>query len=290
MAREAAPTDSPLVTAVSGNPAGPDAPRRHRRWPWIVAGAVLVVLAGAGVLAFGGDRAHEVTMNQAEQRLGEHGGGVAGARPAPGVYRYKGSGTERLSFPPLSQSEGPLIPGTVTLSGANCWVFRLDYSSHHWQTWDYCRHGADTWEAGGQTWQLWSIGPINESNTSTFTCAPGTMSLPATAVPGQVWHGRCTGTNTAVSGTTVSEGPYRFVGLTTLSAGGTSVRTAEFVRNRTDSGAQSGSEHAEVWLDASTGLPVRLRQDITVTTDTPFGRSTYTQSGVLTLTSPKAQA
>ena len=63
------------------------------------------------------------------------------------------------------------------------------------------------------------------------------------------------------------------------------MRAAEFERTRTDTGAQRGTERAEVWLDASTGLPLRLRQDLEVTTDTPFGSSTYTQSGVFTLTS-----
>ena len=111
------------------------------------------------------------------------------------------------------------------------------------------------------------------------------MSLPAAATPGQRWEGRCTGTNTAVKGRTLSQGPYRFVGLTTLSVGGHAVRVAEFLRLRTDTGAQHGTERAEVWLDATTGLPIRLRQDIQITTDTPFGTSTYTQSGFFTLTS-----
>ena len=162
---------------------------------------------------------------------------------------------------------------------------RVDYSSHHWQTWDYCRHGGDTWEAGGRTWQLWAVGPLNITNTSTFHCAPRTMSLPAAALPGQQWWGRCTGTNTAVSGTTVSAGPYRFVRSTTLQIGGRAVRAAEFLRQRTDTGAQHGSERAEVWLAADTGLPLRLQQRVTVTTGTQFGTSTYTQEGVLTLAS-----
>jgi hypothetical protein len=252
---------------------------------------VLVVVAlAAGVLVLTTNRAHEVTMGQAEQNLGQRGQGSAGARPARGVYDYVGSGTEHLTLPPLSQGEGPIIPGTVTLQGTSCWVFRVDYSSHHWQTWDYCRHGGDTWEAGGQTWQLWAIGPLNETNLSTFSCAPRTMSLPAAALPGQAWEGRCTGTNSAVKGRTLSQGPYRFVGLTTLSVGGHPVRVAQFLRLRQDSGAQHGTERAEVWLDAANGLPIRLRQDLRITTDTPFGTSTYTQSGVFTLQSLVAHA
>lgn len=272
-------------TPGSAPPPPPTGTRRRRRWPWILGIVVVLVAAGVVTVVLTTSHAHQVSIAQAEQRLGSGARGVAGLRPAPGVYRYTGSGTERLSLPPLSQSEGPTIPGTVTLQGANCWTFRLDYSSHHWQTWNYCRHGADTWEAGGQTWQLWAIGPLDMTNVSTFVCAAGSMSLPARARPGQVWHSHCTGTNTSVKGTTVTAGPYRFIGLTTVTVGGRPVRAARFLRLRTDSGAQHGTERAEVWLDASSGLPLRLQQDITITTDTPFGSSTYTQNGVLSLAS-----
>jgi hypothetical protein len=253
----------------------------------VLGGLVLVV--GAVVVAFWltSDRAKPVTLRQAEIRLGRSAGtGVPGAgRPAPGVYQYTGSGTETLSAPPLSQPEGPSMPGTVTLQGAGCWVFRIDYSTHHWQTWGYCLHGSDAWEAGGQTWQLWSIGPIQVKNLSSFSCSPRTMALPAAAAPGERWAGRCTGTNTAVKGVTVSDGPYQFVGLVTMSVGGSQVKAAHFLRLRTDSGAQRGRERSDIWLDAGTGLPLRVRQDVKVTTATSFGTSTYTQVGVFTLAS-----
>jgi len=206
-------------------------------------------------------------------------------RPAPGVYAYLGSGTERLSVPPLSQAEGPTIPGTVTLDGARCWVLRFDYSSHHWQTWHYCLHGADLEEAGGQSWQLWPVGPVDVTNLTTFACAPGSMALPARGSPGQTWESRCTGTNTTVSGTTVSTGPYRLVGTSTMTVGGTAVPVVHFHRQRTDTGAQTGTEVADVWVRATDGLPVRLVQHLKVTTATAFGTSTYTQEGELHLES-----
>ena len=261
--------------------------RRHRRrWPWVLGAVVLV--AGAGVLVFvlTANRAKPVSLYQAESRLGNGRLGTPGsARPAPGVYQYTGSGTEQLSLPPLSQAEGPSLPGTVTLQGSNCWLFRIDYSTHHWQTWNYCRHGSDLWEAGGQTWQLWSVGPVNVTNLSSFTCAPGTMALPVDAAPGERWQSRCTGTNTSVSGTTTSAGPYKFIGLDTIRVGRTPVTAAQFLRLRTDSGAQKGTERSEVWFSTSTGLPLRVQQQIKLTTATPFGTSTYTQNGVFTLAS-----
>jgi hypothetical protein len=252
-----------------------------------VAGAVvLAVGVAAAVVLLTSDRAKPVSLLQAEGRLGAGGLGSPGTgRPAPGVYEYTGSGTERLSLPPLSQTEGPTLPGTVTLRGADCWVFRIDYSTHHWQTWDYCLHGTNLWEAGGQTWQLWSIGPVNATNLSSFTCAPGSMALPADATPGELWESSCTGTNTSVKGTTRTAGPYRFIGIDTIQVGRTHVRAARFLRLRTDSGAQNGTERATVWLSASNGLPLRVEQDIRITTSTPFGTSTYTQVGTFTLVS-----
>ena len=96
---------------------------------------------------------------------------------------------------------------------------------------------------------------------------------------------RCTGTNTAVKGAMVSTGPYTFKGLATVSVGGRRIPAAHFLRLRTDSGAQHGTERSDVWFSRSTGLPLRLQQTIQVTSSTPFGTSTYRQVGVLSLVS-----
>ncbi len=258
----------------------------RRRWPWVV--GIVIVLVGVGVAAvwLTASHARQVTLREAEARSGSGGNGAPTAgRPAPGVYSYSSSGTERLSLPPLSQTEGPTMPGTVTLKGPDCWVFRIDYSTHHWQTWHYCQHGADLWEAGGQSWQLWPVGPLDVTNTTSFTCDAGSMALPGQGSASQAWVSRCSGVNTSVKGTTVSAGPYRLIGTTTLSVGGVRVRVAHFRRTRADSGAQVGTERADVWIDPRTGLPVRLEQHLRVTTSTMFGTSTYTQNGVLVLTS-----
>jgi hypothetical protein len=273
-----------------GGSADPSVPaprgRRRGRWPWILAVIVLFAGMGAGVIWLTSSRARPVTLRQAETRLGNRTAGTPGAtRPAPGVYQYTGSGTEKLSLPPLSQTEGPSMPGTVTLRGSNCWVFRIDYSTHHWQTWQYCLHDGDLWEAGGQTWQLWSIGPLNVTNLSTFTCASRSMALPANGSVDERWESSCAGTNSSVKGQTMSTGPYEFMGLVTMSIGGAPVQAAHFLRLRTDSGAQRGTERSEVWFSATTGLLLRLQQDIKVTSPTPFGTSTYTQVGVFALVS-----
>ena len=70
-----------------------------------------------------------------------------------------------------------------------------------------------------------------------------------------------------------------------LVIGGTRVPTVHFHRSRIDTGGQRGTERADVWLDARTGLPLRLDQHLRVVTSTAFGTSTYTQDGTLRLTS-----
>lgn len=83
----------------------------------------------------------------------------------------------------------------------------------------------------------------------------------------------------------MSTGPHQFKGLTTMSVGSTPVQATHFLRLRTDSGAQRGTERSEVWFSTSTGLPLRVQQDIKVTSPTPFGTSTCTQVGVFVLKS-----
>jgi hypothetical protein len=254
-----------------------------------VLGAIVVLVgAGAGVVWLTSSKAIPVTMRQAESRFGQVGADPSNAtRPTPGVYRYTGSGTDSLSLPPMSQAEGPTMPGTVNLRGADCWSFRIDYSTHHWETWDYCLRDGNLWQTGVQLWQLWSIGPIDVTNLTSISCSVGTMAVASEASAGEQWTSHCTGTSSALKGRMASTGPYRFVGDVTMSIGGQRVRAERFLELRTDTGAQRGTERSELWFSASNGLPLRVQQDIKVKTATPFGASTstYTQVGVFTLVS-----
>ncbi len=246
----------------------------------------LVAVAVGGWWWLGRNRAREVTLEEARERLSETtapGRGLEG-RPAPGIYEYRGEGTDRLSIPPLSQSQGPGLPGTVELLDDGCWNFRIDYSTNHWQDWRFCRRDSGLFEEGGHTWQRWMIGPTALTALATFRCEE-TVALPAEREPGQVWRSRCTGTNERTEGEIVSAGPYRFVGDEVIDVGGTKVTAAHFRRSRDDTGAQKGTERGDVWLDAATGLPLRNERRIELKTDTPVGKSTYTEHGHFELVS-----
>lgn len=261
--------------------------------------AVLVV--GLGVAAWfwiQRDTSRPVTLDEARDRRNETNGGLAPdpsgsdepgsdgpVRPAAGVYEYEGTGTESLSLPPLSQSQGPTVPATVEHLGNDCWSIRFDYSNNHWQKWNYCPLGADLVETGGESWQRWMIGATAITNLTTATCDDA-MVLPASRTPGQVWEASCTATNEAVDGEATSAGDYTFVGDEDIEVGGHSVPTAHFVREREMSGAQEGSERSEVWFAVDTGLPIRNERTISVSTDTPVGASTYEEDGSFRLVGP----
>ncbi len=278
------------VTTPAPRPTEPARHRRGRRW-LLAAGAALVAVVAAGLALTLRDNARPVTVDEARERTTSTSPGVdddAAVRPAAGVYRYEGTGTEELSTPPLSQSQGPTMPATVEWLDDGCWSFRIDYSSNHWQSWDYCPEGDVVAETSGSTWQRWMIGATAITNLSTFDCEPGSVVVALDAAPDDEWQGRCTGTNEAISGETVSQGPDRFVGEEVVEVDGVGVRTQHFVSERTMSGAQVGTDRSDVWFQVGTGLPVRNRRSISAATDTPVGSSTYTEVGEFQLAATEA--
>jgi hypothetical protein len=245
----------------------------------------LVLGGGAAYFELGSSRAKPVSLEQAQSRLGQAQPSRTDGRPVPGVYAYRGTGTDHLSTLSLSQTEGPTIPGTVTHEGDSCWTLRLDYSTHHWQTWAYCRHGDGLWQTGGEVWQLWPIGPVNVTNKTSTTCAAGTIAVPAKWTVNETWPSRCTGASSEVKGTMTTVGKVAYLGSAAWTVLGERVPAVHLLVTRTDTGAQTGTERYDMWVRPDTGLPLRLVQDIRVSTNTPIGKSTYTQTGTLSLES-----
>lgn len=259
----------------------PVEPRPHRRrWPFVLGGVVALLVVGVVVLVVvSQDRARPVSVDEARDRLGTAATDEGdGERPAEGVYRYEGTGSESLSVPPLSQDQGPTMPATVEHLDEGCWSFRMDYSTNHWQTWDYCPKADGLHERGGSTWQRWMVGTTALTNLSSFQC-PRSPVLPDQREVGQRWTARCEGTNELVDGTSISAGSYEFVGDETLTVGEERVPVAHFRSERTMSGSQAGTDRADWWFATETGLLVRNRRTIEVRTDTPVGTSTYREEG-----------
>ena len=268
---------------------------RHRRRLWIATGALAVlILGGIFVVVWQGSGADEASTNDAKRRF-EHTSTPARPpssvtlRPAAGVYLYRGTGTEHLSLPPKTQHQGASMPATVTDRSDGCWSFRLDYNTHHWQTWIYCPRNGGLVELGGRTFERWDFVFTKYDSTSKFTCDPPSIAIRAGMRRGDVWRQSCRGTSSGTKGTAVTSGPYTFVGDDVVTIGSTRVPAYHFRQVRTLSGSQTGTQTAELWFARSNGLPLRNQHDVTVKTDTVVGSSTYTEHGSFQLTSLRPQ-
>ncbi len=249
------------------------------RWTLLgVLGVAVVFVLVSAVLAYRG-RAREVSIRQAAGNYHPGASDPRGPHPWPGVYPYTGSGSDQLSLPPLSQAEGPTLPGTVEATSTNCWSFRIDFSTNHWQSWVYCRVPEGLEQTAEQIWQRWMIGPVAVTNLTSMRCNPGAMALPTHPKVGQSWPVRCSGTSTEISGTVVSAGFNRYLGRSVMTVSGHRIGVAHVSEQWTLSGAQVGPQHDDSWFDTTTGLPIENRRTIRVKTATPFGTSTYTETG-----------
>ncbi len=273
-------------------PSGPAPvqPKHRHVARWVVLGIVIVVLAGGSTFAYLWTRsgAHAVSSSEAIERFRHQdpNGSDNVVGPLPGVYAYRGTGIERISVPPKSQSEGPGMPGTVVRRPGGCFDFRLDFSDHHWQSWDYCVHDGALVSPTRAGYYNWDFVAFHVDDTSTFACQPVVTTVPDPIVPGTASKVACTGSNDKLStgpvimrgtSTLVRSGDIR-VGSQTLSA----VLVAEHV---TFSKGQSGSNDTSTWFAVSTGLPLRGTWHTRVSTTSPVGISTLDAHGDFALSS-----
>jgi hypothetical protein len=280
------------VTASTSEPTpgpGEGAPRHHRlRWTLLALVGAAVVAAGVVVLLFvtrEDPDAKDVEEAVDEYRATSASTSISGVvRPAAGVYVAEGSGREELSFPPLDQEDGASIPVTVEHLADGCWRWTVDFNEAHSQSWDYCEDGGRILESGGRTYQRWDLGATTIESIADFTCEPPNLVFDPAAQPGDTWEGGCTGTNSAIEGSTLTAGPTTYVGPDELELGGTPVKVHHYRQDLTISGAQVGTNRVHYWLD-DTGLAVRMEREVAVATDSPVGSITYDEVGEWQLTS-----
>ena len=248
---------------------------------------VAVVAVFASFWLSGGS--HPLAPAVAIERF-RHAGGdrsqTVGSGPAQGIYSYRGSGTEAISVPPKSQTEGPELPGTVLDRPGDCFEFRLDYSDAHWQSWTYCARNGNLVTSSKAGFYRWDFVVFKVEDTSTYTCRPGTWTVPADVVVGTRSSVDCTGSNDHLS-----TGPVHMIGTSTVLATSTldvgAVRMPAVLigENVRFSGGQQGSNRADTWFSVATGLPLRGTWSTVVSTPSPVGVSTLRAHGQFILNS-----
>jgi hypothetical protein len=210
--------------------------------------------------------------------------GVEGV-PAIGVYPATGSGSASISFPPASQSYGSFVPVTVEALGNGCWRTSVDLNAANRQSWDHCLADGSVTELGTIHTTRWDFGAATIENTTTMACEPPLLAVDLSANAGTSWSQYCTGTSTRVAGTTVSEGPYSFVGPETLEVGDQMVPCLHYRQTRTTSGAQDGPTVLDFWFASDNGLMIQMKRNISIDSDSPVGNIEYREQGTWTMTS-----
>jgi hypothetical protein len=205
--------------------------------------------------------------------------------PPEGVYELKGQGSERISFPPNTQSDGAVMPASVTYLADGCWRWHLDYNVAHWEEYDFCPGARQLFQVGYRNYQFWNFGTVTVKNLARFTCPSDSAVLPDNPVSGQILRWTCTGTNSAVQGKTTEKVASRVVGTGTLLIGKVALKAVHEVQKTTLSGVQKGTAVENWWFSATSGMPLRVERQITILTASPIGTITYNESGSWQMTS-----
>lgn len=270
-----------------GGPGDKPAEKHHRkRWliP-LVAFVVLLVVGGVFFLLLELRKPGPASVGDAEKEVEQASAadsgdsGSSALRPAEGVYVYQGEGSESINVPPLSQDDGSEMPAEVIHHGSDCWTFKLEYNSAHWEEDLNCVENGQLVQKKSTTFQQWDIVTERLTNTTNFTCESAVLVDPS-ASEGESFDQDCVGTNSDVEGETHTDGPSTFVGNETVRIDGKDVEAYHFKQHQQISGSgQEGRQEFEMWYAVDTALPLKQTRKITLVTPSPIGKITYTEEG-----------
>jgi hypothetical protein len=265
----------------------PPPPKRRRRVLWRVLiglGVVLVLLVGAGAAwwFFGRDEASQRSTDDVLKEFRQSGAvdSDSAGRPAVGVYSGVADGSEDIGIPGLTESFGPGAPVTVTHGDGGCFTYRADLNTHHWRTWTFCPAGDAAFaltEAGTST--VRDVPGLSLDSLTTYTCTTPVPYLWPDPAAGARREGTCTGTSDTIKGVTTDAGAVEVLDTTTVTVGGVDLPVVHVRSTDTFGDSQTGTEVDEWWLDARTGLPVKLVIDA----DLKSSVGDYVEKGTLEL-------
>ncbi len=249
--------------------------------------AVVVVGGAAVAYLWGGRGAHEASVDRAvdEFRRIPSRAETGFMQPTAGVYTYVGRGTEHLSLLGAQQPWGSRIPGTVTATTSGCWTLRVEYNDHHSQGLDFCARPTGLVVTGGRVTQRFAFRGFTVDDTNEFVCEPPGVTVDVSAAVGTSWRYSCTSRNAARGLTTTFTDRYTFLGRRHLSVDGGDLAAYAYRVERSLRGDQSGHENNQLWFAAGTGLPVQVRRDAQLESQTQFGTMSYTEQGTFVLVS-----
>ncbi len=271
-------------------------PRRLVLW---VTGVILVVIVALSAFALWPRGADEITTADAVEGFRDSGppvpadasGASSPVVPRAGVYEYRASGSEQVSFGPLPPEDRPLPP-TVTVvvgeptegdDGSTCFEWTLNLFRQHTESTTWCTATGDATDDadGGRTLRLaehtkhQTIGAL--SPVLRLTCDPDELLVP----------GR--GESEIACGLTVEGGPIQVDSQITATAataapsridvGGEAVEGTPLTVDYQVSGALRGTWSESYLLDENL-LPLRIERTLDL-----VGPAKLREDSILELTS-----
>lgn len=196
---------------------------------------------------------------------------VANGLPAPGVYRYKTAGGERLSLFGIHRTYSGTTMRVVT-SLPGCGVRERQYFLvQHVDQYDRC---GDVLVAYGT-----DLAYYFTHHQHTYVCQGGSFDM-GDARPGVTTTWSCGDKATQTRETT------RYVADETVSVGGFDVAARHTQRVTVFSGATLGRAVVDDWFDSGTGLVLREHREVGLRFGSPFGgHITYTDKSEMTVLS-----
>src|SRR5690606_3860718 len=144
-----------------------------------------------------------------------------------------------------------------THASDGCFVYRVDFNSHHWRSWTFCPSETATFAITQiDGWTARSAPGFDLSTYNTYVCnEPTDVLWPEAAAGDEPRRGTCVGTNDLDDGVTDDAVRVEILGRESLTLDGQTVDVVHVRTTETFSRDQTGSEVDEWWIDPSNGLP-----------------------------------
>lgn len=249
--------------------------RPRRRWlRWSLGVALVVALTGGFVIWWELRPPKPVSVNDVVDRYRHERqsppptGPLAG--PAPGVYLYATTGSERISFGNISHRYPDRT--TLTVSAAGCGLrVRWDALAGRWQRWQLCPTATG--------WRLDHYTDVHKflylEDVHDYTCSGDPWRLDATADLTVVCR---------YSGGVLTSVVHR-VGVEQRTLAGRAVDTVHLRVTQQATGKSLSQGTLELWLLPTTGLPVHVEAHSSGSQETLGSHISYREAATFDLVS-----
>lgn len=201
-----------------------------------------------------------------------------GARPAPGTYTYRGSGSDHLDLLGGSGHEFPKEIGVVVELDPEddcAWTQHVVFVEEHVEERMFCTDDSGVRDTGLQRTTTF----LGREQTSSYECSEDALRVRTGSAVGDTWSFTCTEARGGKVEHEVRRAPD-----TELSVGSGKVEVVHLIVTGTQRDDSRGDERTEYWL-TETGLPVRFRSKRTLVVSSPLGTMTSREDYDYTLVS-----